>query len=46
MSLSIVPRDYYPEIEPYDSGYLKVSDLHEMYYEQCGLSNGKPVLLL
>lgn len=26
----------YPPIEPYDSGFLKVSPLHTVYYEQCG----------
>lgn len=36
----------FPEIEPYDSGYLKVSDLHEIYYEQSGNPQGKPVFFL
>jgi proline iminopeptidase len=36
----------FPEIEPYDSGYLKVSDLHEIYYEQVGNPRGKPILYL
>lgn len=39
-------RSAYPGIEPYNSGMLKVSDLHEIYYEECGNSNGKPVLLV
>jgi len=39
-------RDLYPEIEPYDSGFLKVSDLHEIYYEQCGNKSGNPVVYL
>lgn len=39
-------RDLYPEIEPYDSGMLQVSDLHEIYYEQCGNPDGKPVVFL
>ena len=39
-------RSLYPEIEPYDSGMLKVSDLHTMYYEQSGNPNGKPVVFL
>jgi len=29
-------RGLYPEIEPYDSGLLKVSALHTLYFEQCG----------
>ena len=39
-------RTLYPEIEPYDSGLLKVSDVHQLYYEQCGNPNGKPVAFL
>jgi proline iminopeptidase len=36
----------WPEIEPFDTGHLKVSDLHEIYYELCGNPNGKPVFVL
>ena len=36
----------YPEIEPYDSGRLRVSDLHELYYEQVGNPEGKPAVFL
>src|SRR3982750_2413198 len=39
-------RTLYPEIEPYDSGMIKVSPVHELYYEQCGNPNGKPALFL
>ncbi len=39
-------RTLYDPIEPYDTGYLKVSDVHQLYYEQCGNSNGKPVVFL
>lgn len=39
-------RTLYPEIEPFDSGMLKVSDLHTLYYEQSGNPNGKPVVFL
>jgi len=39
-------RTLYPEIEPYDSGYIRVSAVHELYYEQCGTPNGKPVVFL
>ena len=38
--------ELYPEIEPYKSGYLKVSDLHQIYYECCGNPDGKPVFVL
>lgn len=33
-------RDLYPSIEPYGSGFLKVSDLHTLYWEQSGNPNG------
>lgn len=36
----------FPEIEPYDSGYLRVSEIHEIYYEQSGNPQGKPVFFL
>ncbi len=36
----------WPEIEPYRTGYLKVSELHEIYYEVCGKEGGIPVFVL
>lgn len=36
----------YPEIVPFRTGRLKVSDLHELYYEECGSPSGKPVVVL
>ncbi len=39
-------RTLYPEIEPFEHGMLPVSDLHEIYYEQCGNPRGKPVVFL
>ncbi|HET6974446.1 MAG TPA: prolyl aminopeptidase [Pyrinomonadaceae bacterium] len=39
-------RTLYDAIEPYDSGYIRVSPEHELYYEQCGTPNGKPVVFL
>jgi proline iminopeptidase len=39
-------KNLYPETEPYDSGMIKVSPVHELYYEQCGNPNGKPALFL
>ncbi|HUD42935.1 MAG TPA: prolyl aminopeptidase [Dokdonella sp.] len=39
-------RTLYPEIEPYDSGFLQVSPLHRIYYEQCGNPHGRPVVFL
>lgn len=39
-------RTLYDPIEPYDVGRLKVSPIHELYYEQCGNPKGKPVVFL
>src|SRR5688572_6792490 len=39
-------RTLYAPIEPYDSGHISVSDVHQLYYEQCGNPNGKPVVFL
>ncbi|OGT57797.1 MAG: prolyl aminopeptidase [Gammaproteobacteria bacterium RIFCSPHIGHO2_12_FULL_63_22] len=39
-------RDLYPEIDVYDSGMLSVDARHQVYYEQCGNPNGKPVVIL
>ena len=36
----------YPDIEPYDRGFLQVSPLHSLYYEQSGNPAGKPVVFL
>lgn len=37
---------FYPEIEPYKTGRLKVSELHDLYYEEVGNPKGKPVLFI
>ena len=39
-------RPLYPAIAPYRTGRLKVSDLHEIYFEECGNPAGKPALVL
>ena len=39
-------RTLYPEIEPHRSGRLKVSDKHEVYWEESGNPNGKPVVFV
>jgi proline iminopeptidase len=36
----------YPEIEPFNDGYLRVSDIHEIYYEESGNPDGKPVVFV
>ena len=39
-------RTLYRPIEPYGTGYLRVSNVHELYYEECGNPNGKPALFV
>ncbi|MCP5146057.1 MAG: prolyl aminopeptidase [Gammaproteobacteria bacterium] len=39
-------RGLYPPIAPFDQGFLKVSDIHTLYYEQSGNPAGKPVVVL
>ena len=39
-------RKLYPKISPYDTFRLKVSDIHEIFIEQSGNPNGKPVIFL
>jgi proline iminopeptidase len=39
-------KDLFPEIEPYDKGFLQLSPLHRMYYEQSGNARGVPVVFL
>jgi len=39
-------RQFYPSIEPYEKGFLKVSNVHTLYFEQAGNPQGKPVIFL
>ena len=39
-------RELYAPIRPYASGRLRVSPLHELYYEESGNRRGKPVVFL
>ena len=39
-------RTLYPEVEPHVTGRLRVSNLHELHYEECGNPKGKPVVFL
>lgn len=39
-------RELYPAIEPYDTRRIQVSDLHNLYVEQCGKPDGLPVVFL
>lgn len=36
----------YPITEPFNTGRLKVSDLHEIYYEEVGNPKGSPIVFL
>lgn len=39
-------RELYSPIEPYQTGKLRVSELHTLYFEQVGNPTGKPVVFL
>lgn len=39
-------RELYPELAAYRDGMLQVSDLHSIYWEECGNPKGKPVVFL
>jgi proline iminopeptidase len=39
-------KTLYPEIEPFDTGYLEAGELHSVYYERCGTEDGIPVVFL
>jgi proline iminopeptidase len=39
-------KTLYPEIEPFETGMFKVSELHTIYYERVGNPNGIPVVFL
>ena len=39
-------RKLFTEIAPYATGRLRVSALHELYYEECGNPDGKPAVVL
>ncbi len=39
-------KNLYPEIEPFASGMLKVSEIHNIYYERVGNPVGIPVVFL
>ena len=39
-------QDLYPEIEPYNIGMFKVSEIHSLYYEEVGNPSGKPIVFI
>ncbi len=48
--MSALPKDpltwLYPALEPNRTGFLQVSDLHTLYWEESGNPEGKPVVFL
>lgn len=46
MTATTIAGGLYPPIEPYRTGYLRVSDLHELYFEESGNPAGKPAVFL
>jgi proline iminopeptidase len=44
--MSTVREALYPSIRPYRTGRLRVSALHELYFEESGNPRGKPVVFL
>jgi proline iminopeptidase len=39
-------KTLYPEIEPFESGYLKTNSSHQIYYEQAGNPNAPAIIFL
>ncbi|KAI9288611.1 Alpha/Beta hydrolase protein [Umbelopsis sp. AD052] len=39
-----VREQLYDLVEPFDTGFLKVTDIHTLHYEQAGNPNGNPVV--
>jgi len=37
---------FFPPIEPFDTGVLKVGEPHVLYFEQCGNPEGEPIVFL
>ena len=42
----VAVRRLYPRLRPYNTGRLRVSAIHELYYEESGNPRGKPVVFL
>jgi proline iminopeptidase len=43
---SVTRRELYPAIRPYRTGRLRVSRVHDLYFEESGNPTGKPVVFL
>jgi len=44
--MSTLKRDLYPPLEPYMHSIIKVSEIHNLYFEQCGNPKGNAVVVL
>ncbi|KAG0560264.1 hypothetical protein M758_10G161900 [Ceratodon purpureus] len=44
--ISSVKTDFYPPIEPNCTGFLPVSDIHTLYWEESGNPKGQPIVFL
>lgn len=43
---AVAPRVLYPQLSSFDSGYLRVSELHTLYYEVYGNPRGVPAVVV
>ena len=43
---TLISKDLYPEIEPYEHGTLEAGDGNLVYWETCGNPRGKPAVVL
>ena len=39
-------RTLYPSLQPFRTGFLRVSEIHELYYEESGNPRGKPAVFV
>ncbi len=39
-------RQLYPAIDPFNTGHLRVSDTHEIYFEECGNPDGQAAVFV
>jgi proline iminopeptidase len=46
MTEPVQRRGVYPRIEPFRTGFLRVSDVHQLYFEESGNPKGKPAVFL
>lgn len=42
----MAPQHPYTHDDPFDQGFLQVSHIHKLYYEQYGPKDGKPVVFV